>query len=141
LPPAVAERQIIADLTRYLPDLEESNIDRLDFQPHFDAPLLTNEVGMWSSRPAATTTVPNLFLAGDYCRTHIDLVCMEGAVSAGLLAAEAIRRHVGAPGAIPIRVPASYPRWIWWLAKWAGMPFAAIAKLLLMLKDSGAKRT
>lgn len=35
--------------------------------------------------------VKDLYLAGDYCQNHIDLVSMEGAVSSGLVAAEAIR--------------------------------------------------
>src|SRR5260370_986782 len=97
------------------------------------AGLLTNEVGMWSSRHTAATAVPNLFLAGDYCKTHIDLVCMEGAVSAGLYAAEAIRRYVGAPGTIEVRIPATRPRWIWWLARFLLMPFAAAAKIVLII--------
>jgi predicted NAD/FAD-dependent oxidoreductase len=133
LPPAVGQREIVADLRRFLPGLEDDNIERMDFQQHVNAPLLTNEVGMWSSRPSATTAVPNLFLAGDYCKTHIDLVCMEGAVSAGLYAAEAIRKHVAAPGTIEVRIPSTHPRWIWWLAKFLLMPFAAVAKVLLMI--------
>ena len=41
----------------------------------------------------------NLFLAGDFCQTFIDVVTVEGAVVSGLLAAEALRRKrkIGAP--------------------------------------------
>lgn len=44
-----------------------------------DTPLFVNTVGSWDSRPQAHTGVPNLFLAGDYVRTNIDLATMEGA--------------------------------------------------------------
>lgn len=42
-------------------------------------PLLVNTVGSWERRPQARTRVPNLFLAGDYVQTDIDLATMEGA--------------------------------------------------------------
>ena len=42
-------------------------------------PLLVNTVGTWEKRPTAVTEVPNLFLAGDYVQTDIDLATMEGA--------------------------------------------------------------
>ena len=42
-------------------------------------PLLVNLVDTWALRPEATTTIPNLFLASDYVRTHTDLATMEGA--------------------------------------------------------------
>ena len=140
LPPELGQRQVLDDLRRFLPDLDDSNIERMEFQPHTEAPLLTNEVGMWSSRPEAKTAVPNLFLAGDYCRTHIDLVCMEGAVSSGLLAAEAIRIHLGLPGTVTVRVPAVHPRWMWSIAKWLLLPFAAVATLLLKFRPPSPKR-
>ena len=140
LPPEVGQQQILNDLRRFLPQLEDTNIEAIHFQPHTDAPLLTNEVGMWSSRPEAKTAIPNLFLAGDYCRTHIDLVCMEGAVSSGLLAAEAIRAYVGATGNVNIRVPVVHPRWMWCVAKWLLLPFALLATLLLKFQPPQPKR-
>lgn len=42
-------------------------------------PLLVNLVNTWSSRPDATTAIPNLLLASDYVRTYTDLATMEGA--------------------------------------------------------------
>ena len=62
-------------------------------RPRNDEPLFINAVGSWDDRPEATTAIPNLFLAGDYVRTNIDLTSMEGANEAaraaviGLLAA------------------------------------------------------
>jgi uncharacterized protein with NAD-binding domain and iron-sulfur cluster len=42
-------------------------------------PLLVNTVGSWEMRPAAARKIPNLFLAGDYVQTDVDLATMEGA--------------------------------------------------------------
>ncbi|GAA4908643.1 FAD-dependent oxidoreductase [Nonomuraea thailandensis] len=55
-----------------------------------DEPLLINTPGSWSDRPAATTRIPNLFLAADYVRNSINLATMEGGNEAGRMAANAI---------------------------------------------------
>ncbi|NLU71262.1 NAD(P)-binding protein [Streptomyces sp. HNM0575] len=41
--------------------------------------LLVHPTGTLHNRPPAATAVPNLFLAGDYVRTDVDLATMEGA--------------------------------------------------------------
>ncbi|PPI96611.1 MULTISPECIES: hydroxysqualene dehydroxylase [Nocardia] len=46
-------------------------------------PLLINTAGSWENRPGSITKIPNMFLAGDYCRSEIDLATMEGACEAG----------------------------------------------------------
>jgi len=53
-------------------------------------PLLVNTVDSWSKRPDATTSIPNLFLASDYVRTHTDLATMEGANEAARRAVNGI---------------------------------------------------
>jgi uncharacterized protein with NAD-binding domain and iron-sulfur cluster len=55
-----------------------------------DEPLLINTVNSWDLRPETTTEIPNLFLAGDYVRTDIDLATMEGANESGRMATNAI---------------------------------------------------
>ena len=55
-----------------------------------DEPLLINTVNSWDLRPETTTEIPNLFLAGDYVRTDIDLATMEGANESGRAATNAI---------------------------------------------------
>ncbi|MFY0564224.1 FAD-dependent oxidoreductase [Archangium lansingense] len=62
-----------------------------------EEPLMVNTRGSWFSRPEATTRIANLFLAGDFVRTHTDLVTMEGANEAarravnGILAVAGVR--------------------------------------------------
>jgi uncharacterized protein with NAD-binding domain and iron-sulfur cluster len=57
--------------------------------------LLVNTVGSWENRPQASTAIPNLFLAGDYVQTDVDLATMEGANEA---AREAVNRLLDAAG-------------------------------------------
>ncbi|MFX0580206.1 hydroxysqualene dehydroxylase [Nocardia nepalensis] len=42
-------------------------------------PLLINTAGSWECRPETHGALENLFLAGDYVRTNVDLATMEGA--------------------------------------------------------------
>jgi uncharacterized protein with NAD-binding domain and iron-sulfur cluster len=60
-----------------------------------DEPLLVNTVNSWKDRPSARTKVSNLFLAGDYVRTDIDLATMEGANESGRAAVNALLDSAG----------------------------------------------
>ena len=62
-------------------------------------PLLVNTVDLWAHRPAATTKVPNLFLASDYVQTTTDLATMEGANEAARRATNGILDLTGWSGA------------------------------------------
>jgi thioredoxin reductase len=53
-------------------------------------PLLINTAGSWDIRPTGPTKIPDMFLAGDYNQTQIDLATMEGANEGGRMAANAI---------------------------------------------------
>ena len=44
-----------------------------------DEPLFIQNVGSWANRPGPTTAIRNLFLAGDWVRTNINVTSMEGA--------------------------------------------------------------
>jgi hypothetical protein len=65
-----------------------------------DAPLLMNTVGSWQYRPNAglysddytDVRFRNLALAGDYCRSVVDIVCLEGAVLTARVAAHEVAR-------------------------------------------------
>jgi hypothetical protein len=79
----------------------------------------------------------NLYVAGDYCRSAIDLVSMEGAVSTGLLAAEAVRADAELPREVEILIPETPPRWLLVLGRVTLLPLALIAKLWTMVTDRG----
>ncbi|MRH85934.1 FAD-dependent oxidoreductase [Nocardia sp. SYP-A9097] len=54
-------------------------------------PLLINTAGSWALRPEShTADIENLFLAGDYVRTNVDLATMEGASEAARTAVNAL---------------------------------------------------
>jgi uncharacterized protein with NAD-binding domain and iron-sulfur cluster len=65
-------------------------------------PLLVNTVGSWDKRPTARTRIPNLFLAGDYVQTNIDLATMESANESARAAVNALLDVAGSRAA---RVP------------------------------------
>ncbi|MDX6698753.1 MAG: hypothetical protein QOE65_2150 [Solirubrobacteraceae bacterium] len=60
-----------------------------------DEPLLVNTVGTWEKRPTARSKIPNLFLAGDYVQTNVDLATMEGANESGRAAVNALLDAAG----------------------------------------------
>jgi|tagenome__1003787_1003787.scaffolds.fasta_scaffold20951999_2 uncharacterized protein with NAD-binding domain and iron-sulfur cluster len=66
-----------------------------------DTPLLVNTVGTWEKRPQAHTKIPNLFLAGDYVQTDVDLATMEGANEAGRAAVAALLHESGSTAEPP----------------------------------------
>jgi hypothetical protein len=67
------------------------------------AALLVHPPGTWSRRPLAQSTLANLWLASDFTKNPADLATMEGACSAGKLAARSIvQKH--APSAPEVRV-------------------------------------
>ncbi len=52
--------------------------------------LLVHPPGTWSSRPLSQSSIQDLFFASDFVKNPADLATMEGACSAGKLAARAI---------------------------------------------------
>ena len=60
-----------------------------------DTPLLVNTAGSWVNRPTSRTKIPNLFLAGDYVQTNIDLATMEGGNEAGRAAVNSLLEASG----------------------------------------------
>ncbi|MEU8894954.1 FAD-dependent oxidoreductase [Nocardia sp. NPDC048505] len=53
-------------------------------------PLLINTAGSWDHRPEPHGALENLFLAGDYVRTNVDLATMEGANESARAAVNAL---------------------------------------------------
>src|SRR3954454_13288480 len=66
-----------------------------------DTPLLVNTVGTWTKRPQAHTKIPNLFLAGDYLQTDVDLATMEGGNESGRAAVAALLHAAGSSASPP----------------------------------------
>ena len=137
----IAFQELFAELCEFLPMLSRADVDHVDFQPHVHEPLFMNDVGAWAFRPTESDQerlrrtvgkhLPNLYLAGDYCRSPVDLVSMEDALSTGLIAAEAIRKDLGLAEPVTILEPRRSPAWIWCLVKAVTWPSAAALKLLV----------
>lgn len=68
-----------------------------------DTPLLIQDPGGWYNRPSSVTRIPNLFLAGDWVQTKIDVTTMDGANQGGRAAANGVLAasgYAGSPAAI-----------------------------------------
>jgi NAD(P)-binding Rossmann-like domain/Flavin containing amine oxidoreductase len=124
---------VLKELQRFLDfRLDQVDYDRCHIQTNVGEELFVNQVGSWDYRPTATCDIPNLFLAGDFCQTFIDVVTIEGAVVSGLVAAEALRskRGIGAP--IAIVRPDSYPAIVPAMLAVALLPAVVAAKAFSM---------
>jgi uncharacterized protein with NAD-binding domain and iron-sulfur cluster len=116
------------------------DIDRSRSYMHIGKPLFTNEVGTWPYRPAPTCAIANLFIAGDFCRTFVDVVTIESAVVSGLMAAEALRERANVGDRIEITEPNAYPQAAMAALKLAGAPYAYAAKAWTMVADGFTSR-
>jgi len=92
-----ATAAILTDLRRFFAfDDVEVDFTRTYLQMNDSEPLFINEVGSEPWRPCAMTDIRGLFLAGDFCENDIGIVCVEGAVVSGLLAARALQAQLRA---------------------------------------------
>lgn len=104
-----AQVEMLRELEKYL-EFEWGDIDkeRTDLQLNTELPLFMNTVGSWQYRPVPglyregeRVRFENFYLAGDYCRSSVDIVSLEGAVMTARIAACAIAEQAGYRGAIP----------------------------------------
>jgi hypothetical protein len=131
---------IVMELMNFIPFDPSQDIDweLCHFQPNVGDALFLNDVGSEQWRPTAKTPFPNLFLAGDYCQTFVDVVTLEGAVVSGLEAARQLQAQAMADGRwsasdrrarpIEIIVPESPPTENILALKLLLAPWAAAAK-------------
>jgi uncharacterized protein with NAD-binding domain and iron-sulfur cluster len=116
------------------------DVDRDRSYMRIGKPLFTNEVGTWPYRPAPTCAIANLFIAGDFCRTFVDVVTIEGAAVSGLMAAEALRERANVGERIEIIEPNAYPQGAMAALKWIGAPYAYGAKAWTMMTEGFTSR-
>jgi hypothetical protein len=115
--------------------MDDIDRDRSHLQTNVGEGLFTNDVGTWEFRPDPTSAISNLFIAGDYCKTFVDVVTIEGAVASGLIAAETVRKKAGVGSPIPILVPETYPNEALATLKLVGAPYAYMIKALSVIND------
>jgi zeta-carotene desaturase len=134
--PATTLDCILNEFRRFV-HFEDDEIDKdlLQIDRNTGRELLINEVGSWKWRPKTRTRIRNLFLAGDFCKNFIDVVCLEGAVVSGLHAADCVRRECGLGAPIVIKRPRKYPYPLFWPLKLALAPYAVGAKLWSSVND------
>lgn len=138
--PRTALDFILHELRKYLYfEVDEVEIDLLEIDRNVGRELMINEVGSWASRPETTSGIKNLFLAGDFCKTEIDVISLEAAVTSGLQAAEAARKYHGAGEPITIKTPSKYPHALFWPWKAALAPYAAAARMWTVWEEVAGK--
>jgi len=64
-----------------------------------DTPLFIQNPGSWKDRPTSVCAIPNLFFAGDWVRTHINVTTMDGANQGGRTAANGVLDAAGSSAA------------------------------------------
>jgi hypothetical protein len=130
---------MLVELSNYIAfDLDDVDLDRIHFQTNLGDELFINEVGSEAYRPGPITNFPNLFVAGDFCDTPIDVVTVEAAVVSGLQAAQALQARALADcwfragdrqaRPIDIELPGSYPEAQLALLRTVLTPWAYAAK-------------
>ena len=102
---------LLDELSRYVDFDREADLlpCRTHLQTNAGGELFVNAVNTWHFRPTTTTEVPDLFVAGDFVQTPVDVVTIEGAAMSGLMAAEAVRRRTGKGDPVEITVPDALP--------------------------------
>lgn len=138
-------RRVLAELKRFVA-FDDGDIDwnASHFQSHRDEKLFVNAVGSWEYRPEVRLTnssgvalgnqiwrkIDNLYLAGDYCRSQIDIVSLEGAIHTGIWAAHALSSAEVGQSAVGVVAPPLPPQdWdrkrvdetLALLERWAGL--------------------
>ena len=79
--------------------------------------------------------MPNVYLAGDSCKSDADLVCMESAVETGLKAAAALLSDQGRTEPVEISRPDVPPRWLLAAARTVLLPVVTPAAVWLRRHD------
>ena len=95
MPRAEVLQLALRELKEFFPRAAEAQLERAHVVKEVRATFSAGP-GLEERRPESRTTIPNLFLAGDWTRSGWPAT-MEGAVRSGYLAAEAVLRSLDAP--------------------------------------------
>ena len=112
VPPEQIVTRAADELSHYLPAARSAIVVEARAMKERRATFLPSP-GSDAHRPAAAGPVPNLFLAGDWCRTGWPAT-MEGAVRSGLLAAAAARGIDAATAGAMQGLPVAWPLRAMW---------------------------
>ena len=85
----------MSELVEFLPAVAEATLVKSHVVKESKATFRAKP-GLEAKRPLSRTSIPNLFLAGDWTRSGWPAT-MEGAVRSGYLAAEAVSEYLGRP--------------------------------------------
>jgi zeta-carotene desaturase len=91
---------VLRELAEFFPAVSSAKLEKAHVVKEVRA-TFSAVPGLEARRPLAETSIPNLFLAGDWTRSGWPAT-MEGAVRSGYLAAEAVLRAAGTPRSILI---------------------------------------
>jgi hypothetical protein len=114
-----AAAAIVDEVRRFIP-FGKGDVDRVSYLPHERQPLFASTVGSWLFRPDVAGHARGLYVCGDYCRSHVGVVCVEAAVTTGLLAAQGCCSDFSLAETVDVKQPRELGRWT-----------ARICKLLL----------
>ena len=129
---------LLAEMDRYIPGLS-AKVSAWHLSPNTEVPLFLNSVGSWHYRPATRTRIDNLWIAGDYCRSHVDLTTMESAVYSGLAtAAEILSAKQVAHNVSPQDSPMP-PKWLLWLGWVLGIGPVILVRIYLWAVGRAAR--
>ena len=85
----------LRELKEFFPKADEATLERAHVVKEVRA-IFSAVPGLEAARPLSTTSIPNVYLAGDWTRSGWPAT-MEGAVRSGYLAAEALLKAQGEP--------------------------------------------
>jgi hypothetical protein len=134
---------MIRTLHKYLPvfnpgscwgdEASDINWDLTHYQTNREHKLFINEAGSEEWRPSAShNALPNVYFAGDYCLTEVDMASIEAAVMSGLYAASALCNAESRKGArlnpVDVAIPKAHSQPAVLAAKFAAAPYAYAAK-------------